>query len=72
MIETVPCKRCGQPVTWVDSTQAATMIGRNVSRVKQLIDEGRLPNSEKRGGGHGGWHIPLQSIAAYLEAEANR
>jgi hypothetical protein len=62
------CPYCGHDVDWVTIKEAAKAIDRSVQRVAQLIDEGRLPGSEKSTTRPVFYRVPVASIVAYLIA----
>ena len=62
------CPYCGNDVDWVTIKEAAKAIDRSVARVKQLIEEGRLPGSEKSTTRPIFYRVPIASIIAYLIA----
>jgi ribosomal protein S14 len=58
------CEMCGQPVPWVTTKAAKSILGVSDIRVRQFIDQGRLPGTEKHGHGY---RIPIASVIALKE-----
>jgi len=56
---------CGQPVDWVTTKAAVQLLGVSDIRVRQFIDQGRLPGTEKHAHGY---RIPIASVIALNEA----
>jgi ribosomal protein S14 len=61
----VPCPTCGQPVDWVTSKAAAQLLRVSGVRVRQFIEQGRLPGTTKS---DVGYRIPIDSVIALNEA----
>lgn len=67
----VACPICGQGVDWLTAPAAARLLDVSPQRVRQFIDDGRLPGAVKYrpGGGLSPlWKIPVTSVIALIEA----
>jgi hypothetical protein len=67
---TAACPMCGQSVGWVTVTVAASILGVQERRIRELLEHGRLSGSKHKppGGTPAFWRVRLDSIAGLLRA----